>query len=169
MTTRQMRWIAAALAVSAAFARAALTQSPAAGPAPKPRVLTGEGAFGDWTSDAPGVRRRIRPADLPAPYASRSVDNDSSVVRRPANAWPKAPAGFIVEEFQAKLAAPRLIRTAPNGDLFVAESRAGRVRVLRAAPGSGNAPMTDRWRRGWEPRCLRFPSPCRRGQAAPCG
>jgi glucose/arabinose dehydrogenase len=102
-------------------------------PAPPGRVLTGQGALGDWTTDAPGVRRRITPADLPKPYATRSVDAGSGVVKRPAGAWPQVPAGFKVEEYAAGLSNPRLIRAAPNGDLFVAESYAGRVRVLRGA------------------------------------
>src|SRR4051794_15344574 len=38
------------------------------------RTLTGEAALGDWTTDAPGVRRRITVADLPPPNATASVD-----------------------------------------------------------------------------------------------
>jgi glucose/arabinose dehydrogenase len=112
-------------------------------PAGQGRVLTGQGAFGDWTTDAPGVRRRITAADLPQPYATRSVDAGSRVAPRPEGAWPKAPAGFKVEEFAAGLQNPRLIRTAPNGDLFVAESQPGRVRVLRAAAGAGKAEAVE--------------------------
>ncbi|HEX6183903.1 MAG TPA: sorbosone dehydrogenase family protein [Pyrinomonadaceae bacterium] len=107
------------------------------------RVLRGQGAFGDWTTDAPGVRRLIRASDLPQPYATRSVDAGTRAVPRPEGAWPKAPAGFKVEEFAAGLENPRLIRTAPNGDLFVAESRPGRVRVLRAAAGAGKAEAVE--------------------------
>lgn len=99
------------------------------------KVLVGQGALGDWTTDAPGVRRRITTADLPAPYATASVDAGSRVVRRPEGAWPQVPAGFKVEEYATNLDNPRLIRTAPNGDLFVAESRPGRVRVLRGGTG----------------------------------
>ena len=120
---------------------AALTQTPP--PTRPPALLTGQGALGDWTSDAPGVRRRIRPADLPAPYATRAADNDSRDIPRPSGAWPQAPAGFRVDEFQPRLAHPRLIRTAPNGDLFVAESRAGRIRVLRAKDGAAKAEMNE--------------------------
>ncbi|HEX8774663.1 MAG TPA: sorbosone dehydrogenase family protein [Pyrinomonadaceae bacterium] len=100
-------------------------------------VLTGKAALGDWTTDAPGVRRRITTADLPEPFATRSVDNGPRLITRPAGAWPQVPAGFKVEEFATGLDNPRLIRTAPNGDIFVAESYAGRVRVLRAADGAG--------------------------------
>jgi glucose/arabinose dehydrogenase len=98
-------------------------------------TLTGQGALGDWTTDTPGVRRRITVADLPKPYASRSVANGPRLVKRPSGAWPQVPAGFKVEEFLTGLENPRLIRTAPNGDLFFAESRPGRIRVVRAANG----------------------------------
>ena len=38
-------------------------------------VLTGQSAFGDWHVDKPGVRRLIRPADMPRPFASPAADN----------------------------------------------------------------------------------------------
>jgi glucose/arabinose dehydrogenase len=99
--------------------------------------------MGDWTTDAPGVRRRITSADLPAPFATKSVDNGPKLVTRPEGAWPKAPTGFKVEEFAAGLQNPRLIRTAPNGDIFIAESRANQVRVLRAGAGAGKAESSE--------------------------
>ena len=102
-------------------------------------VLTGAAAFGDWHSDAPGVRRLIRPGDLPPPYASRSSSNSPDIAPRPADAVPHAPPGFAVTLFAQGLRGPRLLRTAPNGDVFVAESGAGRIRVLRAAPGATRA------------------------------
>jgi glucose/arabinose dehydrogenase len=106
-------------------------------------VLTGKAALGDWTTDAPGVRRRITVADLPKPYATDSVDNGPRFVARPEGAWPKAPNGFKVEEFATGLEEPRLLRAAPNGDIFVAESRAGRVRVLRAKEGAGKVETNE--------------------------
>jgi glucose/arabinose dehydrogenase len=93
--------------------------------------------MGDWTTDAPGVRRRIVVADLPRPYETRSVDNGPHLVPRPAGAWPKAPKGFKVEEFITGLDNPREIVTAPNGDLFIAESSPGQIRVLRGRTGDG--------------------------------
>jgi glucose/arabinose dehydrogenase len=119
--------------------RAAQSQQPQH-PATPGQVLAGQGTAGDWTTDAPGVRHRITPADLPQPYATRSVDAGSRVVRRPQGALPQVPAGFKVEEYATGLSTPRLIRTAPNGDLFVAESYAGRVRVLR---GAGKAETSE--------------------------
>src|SRR5207302_358561 len=92
------------------------------------RVLTGQGALGDWTTDAPGVRRRITVADLPKPFATEAAQNDARIVKRPDGAWPRVPSGFQVEEFANGLDNPRLIRLAPNGDLFLAESSPGRIR-----------------------------------------
>ena len=99
-------------------------------------VLTGTAAYGDWRSDAPGVRRKITATDMPPPYATPSVSNGPTVLARPANAWPKAPPGFVVELVAEGLDNPRLLRVSPSGDVFVAESRPGRVRVLRLAQGS---------------------------------
>jgi glucose/arabinose dehydrogenase len=48
-----------------------------------------------------------------------------------------------VEEFAAGLNNPRVIVAAPNGDLFVAESRPGRVQVLRDADGDGKPERTE--------------------------
>src|SRR5215475_3365768 len=92
----------------------------------------GQDAFGSWQADKPGTVRLIRPQDLPAPGASRSVANFSSVVARPADATPLVPDGFKIELLAEGLSGPRILRVAPNGDIFVAETRAGRIRVLRA-------------------------------------
>ena len=94
-----------------------------------PPVLTGAAAYGDWRSDAPGQRRKITPADMPPPYETASASRGPTVVARPGNAWPKAPPGFAVELFAGGLDNPRLIRVSPSGDVFVAESEPGRLRV----------------------------------------
>src|SRR5438876_630295 len=106
-------------------------------------TLTGQAALGDYSTDAPGVRRRITTADLPKPFDTRSVDNGPGVISRPENAWPKVPAGFKVEQFMTGLTNPRLIRTAPNGDVFVAESYANRVRVLRPGKDAGKVEASE--------------------------
>ena len=110
---------------------------------PPGKILTGQGALGDWTTDAPGVRRRITVADLPRPFATESVRNHPKIVKRPANAWPRVPAGFKVEEFLAGLNNPRLIRAAPNGDIFLAESGPGRIRILRAKDGASKPDVNE--------------------------
>jgi glucose/arabinose dehydrogenase len=98
--------------------------------------------FGSWHDDAPGKRRHITADALPAPFASPSVGNAVKVARPPAGAKLNVPPGFEVKEFANGLAGPRLLRVAPNGDLFVAETGAGRVRVLR--PGeNGTASQNE--------------------------
>src|SRR5204863_4242625 len=49
---------------------------------------------------------------------------------------PRVPDGFSVELVTANIRAPRVIRAAPNGDLFVADSMANAVHVLRIPPGA---------------------------------
>jgi glucose/arabinose dehydrogenase len=95
-------------------------------------LLVGTAAFGDWQDDAPGVRRLIRPEDLPEAGATRSASDRSRLVRLPEGRAPTVPDGFEAELFAAGMQRPRTIRVAPNGDIFVAESGAGRVLVFRA-------------------------------------
>jgi glucose/arabinose dehydrogenase len=102
-------------------------------------VLTGIAAFGDWTSDAPGVRRLVRVEDLPPPFATKSAGNSPRVVPRPPGVLPRAPQGFRVDLFAEGLEAPRQIRVAPGGDVFIAETAAGRLRVFRAKDGAVRA------------------------------
>ena len=105
-------------------------------------VLKGSAAFGDWRKDKPGVRRLITPADLPPPNVTPSVTGFPETVPMPAGAKPTVPAGFSVEMVTAGLNGPRVVRVAPNGDIFVAESMANTVRVLRAGAG-GAGPSSN--------------------------
>ena len=102
--------------------------APAAG---QSSPVTGSAAFGDWRTDKPGLARLIKSADLPKPGATDSSANFSRVVPRPASALPQVPAGFKIELLAKGLNGPREMRVAPNGDIFVAETDAGRIRVLR--------------------------------------
>ncbi|HYD82792.1 MAG TPA: sorbosone dehydrogenase family protein, partial [Opitutus sp.] len=106
-------------------------------------LRTGAEAMSDWSTDAPGVRRKITVDDLPTPYATESARNNARAVARPDGARPQAPAGFRVNEFASDLKKPRLITTAPNGDIFVAESDANRIRVLRDTNGDGAADVNE--------------------------
>jgi len=106
---------------------------------PTGKTLVGKAAFGDWTTDAPGVRRKITVADLPKIFATASVNHSARIVPQPAGAWPKAPKGFKVQLYAEGLINPREIVTAPNGDLFVAESAANRIRILKGVGKDGKA------------------------------
>jgi glucose/arabinose dehydrogenase len=98
--------------------------------------------FTDFRYEQPGKFRKITVNDLPQPYATASAENGPDVVARPASAWPKAPAGFKVELYAEGLNNPRLMRTAPNGDVFLAESNAGRIRVFRGITSDGKAELS---------------------------
>jgi glucose/arabinose dehydrogenase len=122
-------------------------------------LLTGQSAFTDWNQQAPGVRHKITLADLPEPHPDESVQNSPRVIPRPADAWPIAPPGFKVTLYaggdsqplqradatehmkmsQGTFTQPRLIRTAPNGDIFLADSGAGTLFVLRGVGPDGKA------------------------------
>lgn len=98
-------------------------------------TLQGAAAFGDWHDDAPGVRRSIEPTDLPPysiPPGAPETVNIPRILPRPDDAMPQVPPGFHVELLASGLDNPRNIRVAPNGDLFIAESKPGRIRVIRA-------------------------------------
>lgn len=99
--------------------------------------------FSDYSEQAPGVVHKIRVADLPQPYATKSVDNGPDLVPRPNDAWPQAPAGFKVDLYATGLHNPRLMRAAPNGDLFLAESDAGDVKVFRGIGKDGKPERTE--------------------------
>jgi glucose/arabinose dehydrogenase len=93
--------------------------------------------FTDFRYEKPGTLHKITVKDLPKPYATKSAFNFPGQVARPENAWPSAPAGFKVELYGTGLDNPRTLRTAPNGDIFVAESDAGRIRVFRGITAGG--------------------------------
>jgi glucose/arabinose dehydrogenase len=122
--------VVALIGLGAGLAGAGLISAGHAQDAP---ALRGAAAFGSWHDDAPGKRRHITADALPAPYATPSVGNAVRVVRPPADAKLRVPPGFEVKQFAGGLAGPRLLRAAPNGDIFVAETGAGRIRVLRPA------------------------------------
>jgi glucose/arabinose dehydrogenase len=97
----------------------------------------------DWKADAPGVRHKFSVADLAAPYASESVDNGPREVRPPEGAQPKVPPGFKIERYASGFSYPRYLLTAPNGDIFVTESRENSVKVLRDTNADGRPDLTE--------------------------
>lgn len=119
--------VAALIFVPAAFAADSAKQ----------QVLTGQSAFTDAAHEAPCVRRHLTVADLPAPAPDQSIDNGAPMIPRPKDAWPKAPKGFKVELYATDLDNPRLLRTAPNGDIFLAESETGKIKVFRGVTPDG--------------------------------
>ena len=109
----------------------------------KPHRLTGQAAFTDAAHESPGTRRHLTVADLPAPAPDQSVDNGPSVVPRPANAWPMRPRASRSTFTPPASTIPRLLRTAPNGDIFLAESETGKIKVFRGVGADGKPQQTS--------------------------
>jgi glucose/arabinose dehydrogenase len=100
---------------------------------------------------------------MPAPNPAEAVNNTAHIIPKPKDAWPIAPAGFKVTLYAGGDATPmqradntqhmrlsggtftepRLLRTAPNGDLFVADSGAGKIIVLRGVKTDGKAAQIE--------------------------
>ncbi len=116
---------------------ATLAAPVATGPTAAPATASAaQGDAGDWRRAAPGVRYHLKVADLPSPYSTASAGNGPRVIHPTESSRLAVPAGFTVRKFAEGLTNPRLTRVAPNGDIFVAETAARRIRVIRAADGA---------------------------------
>jgi len=81
--------------------------------------------------------------DLPPPFATKSAGNGPSGVKPPKGFLPTAPAGFHVNIFAEDFKRPRFLITAPNGDIFLADTGAGQVIVLRDPQHTGGATQRE--------------------------
>ncbi|MGH9738328.1 MAG: PQQ-dependent sugar dehydrogenase [Candidatus Acidiferrales bacterium] len=104
--------------------------------------------FTDFHSETPGHIHHITVADMPQPYATKSSAIFSRPVPRPADVWPQAPIGFKVQLYSTDLRGPRIIVKAPNGDLFVSETNAGKVMVLHGMTADGKAEQVSEFATG---------------------
>jgi glucose/arabinose dehydrogenase/mono/diheme cytochrome c family protein len=86
----------------------------------------------DWKNDRPGRVHRIDIDHLPAPFATEAARNFPKVVDRPDGAEVKLPEGFHFSTFATGFEGPRVMVQAGNGDIFLAETRGGRVTILHA-------------------------------------
>ena len=104
--------------------------------------------FVDFRVEEPLKSRKITAEELPPPYATDSANKGPKVVPRPEGAWPKAPAGFTVQLYADRLDNPRLIRTAPNGDFFLAESSSGKIKMFRGITKDGKPEVVSEFATG---------------------
>jgi glucose/arabinose dehydrogenase len=82
----------------------------------------------------------IKPEQLPAPNMKEDADNPPRVIDRPAGVDLTLPAGFEISTFaEGWFERPRSMALAPNGDVFVADSAAGKVLVMRDTNSDGKA------------------------------
>jgi glucose/arabinose dehydrogenase/cytochrome c2 len=96
----------------------------------------------DWKKDAPGRVHRVDLAKLPAPFDTPSANNFPQLVPKPANAKLSLPPGFKVDVYLTGLTGPRTMKVAANGDVLLAETNAGRIKVLRPSADGSTATAT---------------------------
>lgn len=76
---------------------------------------------------------------LPPPYATKSSANAPNKVSSPQGFLPSVPAGFKINVFASGLKRPRWLIVAPNNDIFLADTGAGEIVILRDPQNSGAA------------------------------
>ncbi len=105
----------------------------------------------------PGDEISVDAASLPPPHATPSAGNPPRVVARPSGVGLQLPTGFHAELFAEGLEDARWLAVAPNGDVFLAESRAGRITLLRDGVGRGRADLKTTFAEGFDrPHGLTF-------------
>jgi glucose/arabinose dehydrogenase len=81
--------------------------------------------------------------ELPAPFASKSATNPAEEAKPPQGYLPTVPQGFKINVFAADFKGPRWMMAAPNGDVFLADTAAGKVVVLRDPQHTGSAQQNE--------------------------
>src|SRR5204863_687513 len=102
----------------------------------------------DWKQDEPGHAHRLQAEQLPPPFDTRGAVNPPNVIPRPDGARIQLPPGFEVSTFAEGLSVPRHMRRAPNGDIFLAEANAGRIKVLRPSADGRRAAQVEVYAQG---------------------
>src|SRR5262249_8586540 len=138
----QARWQVVSFVKSDLLAEGAAAQGAGNSSTSKLKTAAPQAPFTDFRYESPGTTRKITAKDLPEPFVTKSSDNGPDVVARPTNAWPIAPAGFKVGLYAAGLDNPRTLKTAPNGDIFLAETESGKIRVFRGLDSDGKPETT---------------------------
>ncbi len=108
----------------------------------------GASPFYDYRAESPGSVHKLTLADLPGPNATKSANNFPVPYPRPEGVIPKTLPGFKVNLFVSGLDEPRELRTAPNGDVFLAESDNGEIRVFRGVSKDGKPEQSETFATG---------------------
>ena len=90
---------------------------------------------GSWDDNQPGRIHHIKLTDMPPPFATSSAGNGPRVEARPNGSMPVVPQGFKVSVFAVDADKPRVALRAPNGDVFLAATAKGEIKVARAKNG----------------------------------
>jgi glucose/arabinose dehydrogenase len=95
---------------------------------------------------APALRAQVtngKKPELPPPFASKSATNPAQEGKPSQGFLPTVPDGFKINVFAADFKGPRWMLIAPNGDIFLADTAAGKVVVLRDPQHSGSAQQNE--------------------------
>jgi glucose/arabinose dehydrogenase len=85
-----------------------------------------------------GVTHGQKP-QLPAPYSTKSAGNGPHNTAPPSGFLPTVPQGFKINVFASDFKTPRWLTVAPNGDIFLAETGANQIVVMRDPQNTGGA------------------------------
>jgi len=100
---------------------------------------------GLWLASIPAAAQVTygKKPSLPPPFATKSAGNGPERVKPPEGFLPTVPAGFHINIFAIGFKVPRFLATAPNGDIFVADTGAGEIDVLRDPQRTGGAQQRE--------------------------
>ena len=76
---------------------------------------------------------------LPAPYETKSAGNGPNREKPSGGFLPAVPKGFRISLFAKDFKVPRWLTVAPNGDIFLADTGAGEIIVMRDPQNTGGA------------------------------
>src|SRR5256884_4023731 len=76
---------------------------------------------------------------LPVPFTTKSAGNGRAETKPPAGFLPRLQPGFRLNVFATDFKHPRWLAVAPNGDIFLADTGAGEIVVMRDPQHTGGA------------------------------
>jgi glucose/arabinose dehydrogenase len=103
-----------------------------------PSLVCAQAYTGAPTPQAPATHISIDLNAMPAPYATPTASNGPQTISAPS-AQLAVPLGFTANVFAQGLSHARNLAVGPTGDVFLAESGADRITLLRDADGDGRA------------------------------
>jgi glucose/arabinose dehydrogenase len=80
---------------------------------------------------------------LPSPFATKSAGNGPRNAKPPSGFLPTVPSGFHINVYATDFKHPRWLTVAPNGDIFLADTGAGEIIVMRDPQNTGGAQQRE--------------------------
>ena len=102
-----------------------------------------------FAMQTPGEKYFIDINKLAKPYATKSIPNSHHNLDVETCEL-KVPKGFKVKVFANNLQNPRNIKVSKNGDVFIAESRTGKIKILRDINNDGVSDIHQTFAKGFK-------------------